>query len=73
MKRETPEPEVLLRQVEDLTAYVNELTHLTREVAFRAHGEDGASDAIWAARRALDLPCRCPCCGEIVDDDEAVA
>ena len=73
MKRETPDPEVLLRTVEDLTAYNNELTHLVREVACRAHGEEGAADAIWEARYTLDLPCRCPCCGEIVDDDEAVA
>ena len=72
MRRETPDPEVLLRTVEDLTAYNNELTHLVREVARRAHG-DGAPDAIWEARRALELPCRCPCCGEIVDDEEAVA
>jgi len=73
MKSKMPEPEMLLRQVEDLTAYNNELTHLLREVARRAHGEDGAPDAIWEARHALGLPCRCPCCGEIVDDEEAVA
>ena len=60
----------LEQEIEDLMDYNNELVHVIREVARRAHGEDGAAEAIWAARRALGSPCRCPWTGEIVDDED---
>ena len=50
----------LEQEIEDLMDYNNELVHVIREVARRAHGEDGAAEAIWAARRALGHKPFCP-------------